>query len=93
MFNQDVFVELNRCLKKIFGKERVFVSLFQIATYPTGVWSFQIATKNEYKLSIDKKMVDDFVRQHKLVYYNSSIHNSSLALPNYIKDLLAEERH
>ncbi len=88
-FNRDVFVELNQCLKTIFPPEQVHVMLFHIFTYPTGLWSFQMATKHKIDVTdVDVEEVDQFVEKESLKYYNRSIHVSSLALPNYVQELL-----
>jgi len=91
IFNNAVFIELNSCLKKVFGSERVKVYLFHIPTYPSGIWSFQMASKD----SVDPGKINDmdvakFVRQNKLVYYNENIHRASFVLPNYIAQMIAE---
>lgn len=89
-FNRDVFVELNQCLKNIFPPEQVHVLLFHIFTYPTGLWSFQIATKNALDIfNVDSKKIDNFAHKEELKYYNSTVHRSAFGLPNYVRDLLA----
>lgn len=90
-FNQRVFTELNTCLKDIFGKDKVSVLLFQIPTYPSGIWSFQIGSKGRIDPSeINSEKVTDFEKNNMLHYYNQSIHKSAFALPNYIKLMLNE---
>jgi spermidine synthase len=88
-FNREVFVELNRCLKSIFPVDQVHVMLFHIFTYPTGLWSFQMATKNSRNiLSVDAEKIDTFAQKESLKYYNSAIHQSAFALPTYVQDLI-----
>ncbi len=88
-FNRDVFIELNRCLKKIFPPAHVHVLLFHIFTYPTGLWSFQMATKNSTPIGdINAQTIDIFARNEKLKYYNSAIHQSAFALPAYLQNLI-----
>jgi spermidine synthase len=88
-FNRDVFIDLNLCLKRIFGGDKVQPLLFHIATYPAGVWSFQIAGKRANELlDIDQNFINDFVKQHQLHFYNYNIHLASLALPNYVAAML-----
>lgn len=91
MFNQGTFVELNACLKGIFGTDKVHTMLFQIPTYPSGVWSFQYASKGTINpKQMDAGIIDTFEGNNVLHYYNSGIHQASLALPNYVKRLLNE---
>ncbi len=89
IFNKDVFVDLNKCLKSVFDADKVDVMLFQIPTYPSGIWSFQLATKNGNDLKkIDADKVDNFVEANDLQYYNSGIHTATYCLPNYVKKLV-----
>mgnify|MGYP006285962499 CR=1 FL=1 len=91
VFNREVFVALNQCLTDIFPKEQVHVLLFHIFTYPTGIWSFQIAAKSALDmLNINKKETDHFVQKQQLKYYNSDIHASAFVLPNYVRELLKD---
>lgn len=92
MFNQQVFVALSHTLKNIFGTERVHTMLFQIASYPTGIWSFHIATKDD----IDVKRTAgegaaEFALQHQLKYFNAEMHRAAFMLPGYVKEMLAAE--
>jgi spermidine synthase len=88
-FNTGAFVDLNTCLKNIFGAENVDVMLFHIATYPAGIWSFQIAQKSSRDLKIvSKENIDSFVQTYSLQFYNYSIHKACFALPNYVMEML-----
>ena len=91
LFNKHVFVELNECLKQIFGKDKVHTLLFHIPTYPSGTWSFQIASKgtiNPAKPLADK--VEKLEKAHPLKYYNHALHHAAFQLPNYVKTMLHE---
>lgn len=91
-FMEKAFAELNSCLKGIFGKNQVHTLLFFISTYPTGIWSFQLATKqpvNPQDVSAEK--IDAFSREHRLHYYNSGIHKGAFQLPGFVKRALNEE--
>ena len=91
MFNSHVFKDLNQCLKRIFGKDKVDTLLFHIPTYPSGIWSFQVASKGSVKPSLVKQEVaSSFESGNDLKYYNSNLHSSSFILPNYIKKMLNE---
>lgn len=92
MFNGRVFVELNQCLVEIFGQEKVNTLLFYIPTYPTGMWSFQVASKGDLSLQkADKNRIKEFADNNKLFYYNEDIHFAALSMPNFVKNLLAKE--
>ncbi|MBI9033777.1 MAG: polyamine aminopropyltransferase [Bacteroidales bacterium] len=89
IFNHQVFVELNKCLKSVFNNNQVEVILFQIPTYPSGVWSFQLATKSGIDLKkINEELVEEFSMTNDLNYYNSSMHKAAYSLPNYVKKML-----
>lgn len=90
MFNGKVFVELNHCLTGIFDPEKVKTLLFYVPTYPTGMWSFQIASKGNVNVSgnLDEDHVLSFVENNNLNYYNLHIHKAAFALPNFVKKLL-----
>lgn len=92
-FNTRVFKEIYGCYRKIFGKNNVYCYLAFIPTYPSGMWSFSYCSKgNIHPVNdLDLKYANDFVRRHKLRYYNPEIHNSSFVLPNFVKDLLSEK--
>jgi len=91
-FNEKAFRELNLTLQSIFGKENAPVSLFFVPTYPTGMWSFQYGMKGNIKRLHDSKTesIVAFVRDQGLRYYNAAIHQSSFALPNFVKTLIQQ---
>ncbi len=87
MFNEKVFVELNQELKKVFDKDAVHCFTFSIPTYPTGIWSFQLATKGGLHptKNFDADKAEKFAATHNLNYYNEGIHVGAFALPTFIK--------
>jgi spermidine synthase len=93
MFNSKVFVELNQCLSGVFGAEKVKTLMFYVPTYPTGMWSFQTATKGSVNVSnhLDEAFIENFTSTNNLNYYNIHIHKAAFALPNFVKTLLEEE--
>lgn len=90
MFNSKVFVELNHCLSAIFGVNKVNTLLFYVPTYPTGMWSFQVACKGNVNVSrnLDQDHIDEFLKENELNYYNLHVHKAAFALPNFVKKLL-----
>jgi spermidine synthase len=90
-FHQETFAELNACIKGIFGNQKVFTLLFHIPTYPSGLWSFQIASKgNIDPRHVNTEKVRQFEQKNPLHYYNLEVHQAAFALPNYVKKLLNE---
>ena len=91
MFNQKAFVELNTCLKELFGDEKVNTCLFQVPTYPSGTWSFHYAAKGTVDVTKPNHTISDaFESNQNLKYYNSSLHTGAFALPNFVKNMLNE---
>ena len=91
LFNRPAFVQLNKSLKSLFGQDKVFTLLVHIPTYPSGTWSFQIASKHEFDPArVNTESVDQFEQNNVLRYYNQEIHTAAFALPNYIKKMLHE---
>src|SRR5690606_23073529 len=76
MFHSDTFVELNKCLKGIFGKSHVHTLLFHATTYPSGMWSLQIGVKGHANPAVDfnKDKARQFSLDKGLRYYNEEVH-------------------
>ncbi|MDY0280009.1 MAG: polyamine aminopropyltransferase [Salinivirgaceae bacterium] len=90
-FNTETFAELNVCLKEIYGKTKVNTLLFNIPTYPSGVWSIQIGSKgNVNPKVIDIANADTFISNNIMHYYNPELHAAAFVLPTYVKRLLNE---
>ncbi len=88
-FNEKAFVEVYKTLKNIFGQDRVHAMLFHVPTYPTGMWSGQIATKNGLDpRKINTAKVQAFCDAHNLQYYSPEIHRAAFVLPPYVKKML-----
>jgi spermidine synthase len=89
-FNEKAFTELNKTLQQIFGAENAPISLFFVPTYPTGMWSFQYGIKGapSPKKIENTEVIDQFVSEKELRYYNSEVHVGSFATPNFVKDMV-----
>lgn len=91
IYNKTVFVELNQCLKNVFGKPFVKTLLYHIPTYISGIWSFQLASINQVDfLAVDEEKISQFVSAHQLNYYNYQVHQAAFMLPNYVLKMLEE---
>ncbi len=90
MFHSETFVELNACLKKVFSPAQVHTMLFHAPTYPSGMWSLQMAIKGQYHPVKDfkKDMARDFVNAKDLKYYNEDLHGAAFTLPTFVKKML-----
>lgn len=92
LFHEKAFAELNQCLKSIFGKERTHTLLFFAPTYPTGMWSHQIASKGSLNpaTDFDENRARAFTREFKLRYYNVGVHKAAFELPGFVREMLGE---
>lgn len=91
MFNDTTFVELNACLKSVFSNETVHTLLFNIPTYPSGIWSIMIGSKGTVNpKEFNTEIATEFEKNHNLHYYNAGVHSAAFSLPNYVKRMLNE---
>ena len=90
MFHSKTFVELNQCLKKVFSPSQVHTMLFHAPTYPSGMWSLQMAIKGQYHPVKDfkKEMAGTFVKAKDLSYYNEELHSAAFTLPTFVRKML-----
>lgn len=92
MFHEKAFVELNECLKNVFGQKRVHTLLFHSTTYPTGMWSIQLACQGELHpiQNFNHEKAQKFAFDMGLRYYNADLHRSSFSLPTFVRRMLNE---
>jgi len=90
MFHSETFVELNHCLKQVFAPQQVHTILFHATTYPSGMWSLQMAVKGQYHPVLDfkKDAARNFSAAKDLRYYNEDLHTSAFMLPTFVKKML-----
>ena len=90
MFHSETFVELNHCLKKVFSPNQVHTMLFHATTYPSGMWSLQMAIKGQYHPVKDykKDAAHNFVQAKDLKYYNEDLHSAAFVLPTFVQKML-----
>ena len=94
-FNEHAFCHLNQLLKTSFGAEHVFVNLFFVPTYPTGMWSFQWGSKsvNPRHIQGKEELIDSFADSQGLQYYNADVHAASFAMPNFVASMLRDAKN
>lgn len=90
MFHSETFVELNHCLKKVFSPNQVHTMLFHATTYPSGMWSLQMAVNGQYHPVKDfkKDNASSFVKTKALHYYNEELHSAAFVLPTFVQKML-----
>ncbi|AGH96508.1 polyamine aminopropyltransferase [Pseudobdellovibrio exovorus] len=90
MFHSETFVALNKCLKGVFSPAQVHTMLFHATTYPSGMWSLQMAIKGQYHPVKDfkKDAAGTFSTTKGLRYYNEDLHSAAFALPTFVQKML-----
>lgn len=90
MFHSETFVALNQCLKKVFAPTQVHTMLFHATTYPSGMWSLQMAIKGQFHPVKDFKRdaAASFSQTKGLRYYNEELHSAAFALPTFVQKML-----
>jgi spermidine synthase len=91
-YNPKAFVELNQCLKQVFGIDRVHCYLVFIPMYPTGMWSLTYCSKQGSHpiKNFDYNKAAQFAEEHNLRYYNADVHQAAFCLPTYVKKMINE---
>jgi spermidine synthase len=82
-----VHVKVVRELSKVFKIARSYLAF--IPTYPSGMWSFTVASNEVDPLKVDRsaleKSYEEFVEKNgELKYYNPEIHYGAFAIPNFV---------
>lgn len=90
MFHSNTFVALNKCLKQVFSPSQVHTLLFHATTYPSGMWSLQMAIKGQYHpvSDLNKANAAQFSQTKDLRYYNADLHGAAFALPTFVQKML-----
>jgi len=89
-FSQQAFVDLHHALEDIFGNDQVHCYLAFIPTYPTGMWSFNLGSKQGVHpvRDLDRDHAAQFAEAHELQYYNADMHEAAFCLPTFVKKML-----
>jgi spermidine synthase len=90
-FNRSAFIDLNQCLKKVFGQDSVHCYLVFIPTYPMGMWSLTYCSKQgPHPLQdFDADRATKFAQANGLRYYNAGVHQAAFCLPTYIQSMIS----
>ncbi len=90
IFHRKAFIDLNKCLKQVFGMESVHCYLVFIPMYPTGMWSLTYCSKEGRHpvKNLDSTKAAKIIQEYDLRYYNADIHKAAFALPTFIKQII-----
>lgn len=80
-YNASLLKTTFQRIKGIFP--RAFLYLAPVPTYPSGLWSFTLATKGPAPLQPAAHFLPDGLR-----YYSPEIHRSAFVLPPFVQELL-----
>lgn len=83
--NHDLIRAVQKSLRSVFPLVRLYTC--SIPTYPTGLWSFSLASKIHDPLKVDKSRIP----QMETKYYNAEVHYGCFALPNFVQELTEEK--
>lgn len=83
----DSMVKAHKNISKVFDLSYVYQ--FHMPTYPSGHWMFGFASK-KYNPVKDLKYEEWNSLGIDTRYYNTKLHVGAFALPNYVKELLAD---
>ncbi|WLD93209.1 polyamine aminopropyltransferase [Alkalihalobacillus sp. AL-G] len=81
-FKADLISQVFRDVKEIFPITRLYTA--NIPTYPSGLWTFTIASKKYDPLKVE---ADRFV-EIDTKYYTKELHAASFALPRFVRELV-----
>jgi spermidine synthase len=82
-FNSDLIRNAYARVGRVFPLAKLYLA--SIPTYPSGLWSFTVGSKcYDPEESKEKKV--------QTKYYNQQIHRGAFCLPNFVGELLEEEK-
>ncbi len=89
-FDSEAFGRSFRGVSEVFGTAATHCYLLYLSSYPSGMWSFTLAPKNESLRpgAPDKLMVEEFCRKNQPEYYSYDVHKASFVLPSFVQRLL-----
>lgn len=92
MFHENTFIELNQCLKNIFGASDVHTLILHQTTYPSGMWSQMMGIKGGMHpvKDFDRSSAARFAKEQKLHYYNEDLQASAFVLPTFVRRMINE---
>ncbi|GGC86347.1 polyamine aminopropyltransferase [Thalassobacillus devorans] len=80
-FKADLIRQVYRDVKETFPITRVYTA--NIPTYPSGLWTFTIGSKQHDPLEVPNERFHEIETK----YYTKELHQAAFALPKFVKDL------
>lgn len=82
LFNARLIRRIQRDLAEIFPIARLYLTT--VPTYPGGIWSFSMGSKEYDPLEVDWKKLPQLATR----FYTPAVHQAAFALPPFIQDIL-----
>ncbi len=79
--DQELIKNIHEELQKLYPIVKLYLAY--IPVYPTGMWSFTLASKKHDPLQVRS----EDIAETNTRYYNKNIHFAAFALPNFVADL------
>jgi spermidine synthase len=80
-FKADLIQSVNRDVREIFPIVRVYCA--NIPTYPSGLWTFTMGSKQYDPLAVDEAKIPEIESK----YYTPRLHKAAFVLPRFVEDL------
>jgi spermidine synthase len=81
-FKADLIQKVNKDVREIFPITRIYIA--NIPTYPSGMWTFTMGSKQHDPLQVDESQIPAFETK----YYTPKLHKACFALPKFVEDLV-----
>lgn len=78
--NKELITRIQQDVREIFPRTHLYLA--SIPTYPTGLWSFTIGSKQHDPLAVTESRVED------TRYYTAAVHQAAFALPKFVQELV-----
>lgn len=84
-FYQDILRKVTRTLRRLFPITGTYLAV--VPTYPSGLWSFTMASNRHDPSEVDP----DSLPQRQTQYYSPAIFHSVFSLPQFVKEIVEED--
>ncbi len=85
LFNKDLIKDIQTYLKEA-GFDIIKPMVYALPTYPSGFWSFTLASKKYDPLDVDSEHIKKGLKDMETKYYDEEVHKGVfLAVPKFLK--------
>lgn len=83
-YNQDILLRAYSGMQAVFPKIHTYLA--SIPTYPSGLWSFTMASKQYDPIANQRQPEEGFTSK----YYTPELHRSCFDLPRFVQEILGQ---